>query len=144
MENLFANSEEIVYKEIIGDPVYDIYYDDNINFINYQLSRDVAVNQSQSMISREDVHVCSHSKPIEEGVFVRSMDISGVLSLYHNEYMKIKFQILVMCFATVDVKIKLMVQKIYILLFDGYYRWKAKEKEKYVCHGQGFGIKDHG
>ena len=49
-----------------------------------------------------------------------------------------------MCFATVDVKIKLMVQKIYILLFDGYYRWKAKEKEKYVCHGQGFEIEDHG
>ena len=143
MENLFANSEEIVYKEIIGDPVYDIYYDDNINFINYQLSRDVAVNQSQSMISREDVHVCSHSKPIE-GVFVTSMEISGVLSLYHNEHIKIKLQILMMCFATVAVKIKLMVQKIYILLFDGYYRWKAKEKEKYVCHGQGFGIKDHG
>ncbi|WZY77193.1 hypothetical protein YC2023_023577 [Brassica napus] len=109
MENLFANSEEIVYKEIIGDPVYDIYYDDNINFINYHLSRDVAVNQSQSMISREDVHVCSHSKPIEEGVFVTSMEISGALSLYHNEHIKIKLQILVMCFATVVVKIKLMV-----------------------------------
>ena len=79
MENLFANSEEIVYKEIIGDPVYDIYYDDNISFINYQLSRDVAVNQSQSMISREDVHVCSNSEPIEEGVFVTSMEISGAL-----------------------------------------------------------------
>ncbi|KAF2535296.1 hypothetical protein F2Q70_00005954 [Brassica cretica] len=114
MENLFVESEEIVYIEIIGDPVYDIYYDDNINFINDQLSRDVAVNQSQSMISREEVHVCSHSKPIE-GVFVRSMEISGALSLYHNEYMKIKFQILVMSFAMVDVKIKLMVQKNYII-----------------------------
>ncbi|WZZ01313.1 hypothetical protein YC2023_073641 [Brassica napus] len=82
------------------------------------------------MISREDVQVCSHSKPIEEGVFVKSMEISGVLFLYHNEYMKIKFQILVMCFATVGVKIKLMMQKNYIILFDGYYRWKAKEKQK--------------
>ncbi|KAH0909665.1 hypothetical protein HID58_032986, partial [Brassica napus] len=111
--------------------VYDIYYEDNINFINDQLSRDVAVNQSQSMISREDVHVCSHSKPIEEGVFVRSMDISGVLSLYHNEYMKIKFQILVMCFATVDVKIKLMVQ-IEGLLRDQAFRYKG-EFVKLIC-----------
>ena len=101
------------------------------NFINDQLSRDVAVNQSQSMISREEVHVCSHSKPIE-GVFVRSMEISGALSLYHNEYMKIKFQILVMCFAMVDVKIKLMVQKNYIIylmdIIDG-----RPRKKKNIC-----------
>lgn len=58
----------------------------NINFINYQLSRDVTVNQNQSTISREDVHVCSHSNPIEKYVFViKEHGVSEFPSLYHKE-----------------------------------------------------------
>ena len=135
-----------MFIEFIGDPVYDIHNGDNINFINDQLSRDgdVTVNQSQSVISSEDVHVRSHFNPIKESVFGRRMEISEVLAIYHKDHMETKFQFLVMCFATGDLKIKLMVLKDYVLLFDGYYRWKAKEKEKYVWHGQRFGVENHG
>ena len=72
------------------------------------------------------------------------MEIMKVLSPYHKEHIKTKFQVFVMCFATIYLKIKLMVQKNYIILFDGYYRWKAKEKDKHVCYGQRFGFEDHG
>ncbi|KAJ4917619.1 Uncharacterized protein Rs2_03169 [Raphanus sativus] len=75
MENLFLESEEIGYIDIIGDPVYDIYEQDNMNFINYQLPKDVIMNQSQTVISREDVHGGSHFNPIKEGLFVRRMEI---------------------------------------------------------------------
>ena len=72
------------------------------------------------------------------------MEIVEVLSPYHKEHIKTKFQLFVMCFPTIDLKIKLMVQKNYIILFAGYYQWKAKEKEKHECHGHRFGIEDHG
>ena len=144
MENLFVENEQIVYIEIIGDPVYDIYNEDNVSFINNQLSRDAFVDQSQIMMVIEDVHEVSHFNLIKEEMSVRSMEIVELLSPYHKEHMKTKFQFFVMCFAPMNLKIKLMVQKNYIILFDGYYRWKAKEKDKHLCHGQRFGFEDHG
>lgn len=91
-------------------------------FLILDVRRDVTVNQSQSVISSEDVHVRSHFNPIKESVFGRRMEISEVLAIYHKDHMETKFQFLVMCFATGDLKIKLMVLKDYVLLFDGYYR----------------------
>ncbi|CAF2150884.1 unnamed protein product [Brassica napus] len=120
--NLFVENEEISYIVIVGDPVYDIYKYDKINFINDQLSRDVVVNQSQTMISREGVHVCNHHNHINNGVIMRSIESQGivyenkeivdVLSHYLKEHIKTKLRWLVMCFANVVLKIKVMPVRI--------------------------------
>ena len=139
-------SEEISYIVIVGDPVYDIYKEDKINFINDQLSRDVIVDQSQNVILRHDVQVCSQFNQIK-GEFVRSMEIVEVLSSYTNEHVKTKFQFLVMCHTTVDLKIKMMVAINYVLLFEAYYVWKSRKRIGFYVKFlslEDFGVEDHG
>ena len=157
MENLFVENEEISYIVIVGDPVYDIYKYDKINFINDQLSRDVVVNQSQTMISREGVHVCNHHNHINNGVIMRSIESQGivyenkeivdVLSHYLKEHIKTKLRWLVMCFANVVLKIKVMVRKNYILLFEEYYLWKSRKRLEVlmkISSLESFELEDHG
>lgn len=71
----FFQSEETVYIEITGDPVYDTYDDDYAHFIKYKVPQDVVVH--------EGVHNSNSNNSIQDSALVISMENYALIQANH-------------------------------------------------------------
>ncbi|KAL0863460.1 hypothetical protein Bca101_042578 [Brassica carinata] len=151
MENLFVESEEIVYKVIVGDPIFDVYGDDDWIQDKYVDQSDVCVvmvkndfvvgftpNENFQVNHTERVGFTNLEEPTcvsgkKEGASSYSdMVTLGVNKSYFcNENMKIGFH-----------------EGVYYFIQLGkYYQWKSRKKIRFhvkISSFESFEVEDHG
>ncbi|KAL0756310.1 hypothetical protein Bca101_093978 [Brassica carinata] len=152
MENLFVESEEIVYIDIVSDPIFNVYDDDDwvqYKYIEFDV-RSVEIkngviygftpDKSFRVIYKQSVgftHPKKHTttcvseeKEIEE----RVEDVTRYGADNTN-------------FKNLFTVIKLSdVRQIYILLFEEYYVWKSRKRISFyvkISSLEDFGVENH-
>ncbi|KAJ4872825.1 Uncharacterized protein Rs2_45505 [Raphanus sativus] len=129
MANLFVDSEIIVYKTIIGSPIFDLYDDDGwIQYDDKEL-RGQEVDKLSEEVTRQNIFILVDGSNLKQGnsrfgssganwAFVKG---DPIRAFNRSEEMESLTSMLI---------ILLKVEQNIIFLFGKYYQWKKKKKKR--------------